>query len=168
MIYKFEYNKYMFDLRKTMINILRFILSIISSFCVSSCLIIFYLKYFKFFDISPKVFFVELFIVFIILNLISIVGILKLSKPFFYTNMSDVTYGFLGIFKEYTECFVKVDENNNEFFTVFNANIENRIYYDEIKKIHSFRKILIIKYNKKSRIILPNINELKETIKEKI
>lgn len=56
MIYKFEYNKYMFDLRKTMINILRFILSIISSFCVSSCLIIFYLKYFKFFDISPKVF----------------------------------------------------------------------------------------------------------------
>lgn len=82
--------------------------------------------------------------------------------------MSDVTYGFLGIFKEYTECFVKVDENNNEFFTVFNANIENRIYYDEIKKIHSFRKILIIKYNKKSRIILPNINELKETIKEKI
>ncbi|WP_300348899.1 hypothetical protein [Clostridium sp.] len=76
-----------------------------------------------------------------------------------------MTFGFLGMPKVYTEYFVKIDENNNEFFTVFNENIENKIYYDEIKKIYSFRKFLIIKYNKKAKIILPNINLIKEKIK---
>lgn len=165
MIYKFEYNKYRYILVKTIFKLTLIILSIMYSLEIFLILLLVYNKYYKFFYISIKVFLLESFIFFILQSVILIIFIKKIIRPFYYSNMSGMTFGFLGMPKVYTECFVKIDENNNEFFTVFNENIENKIYYDEIKKIYSFRKFLIIKYNKKAKIILPNINLIKEKIK---
>lgn len=168
MIYKFEYNKYNFCTVKTIFRLLLTFLAILYSLEICLVLVFVYDKYYKVFNISIEVFLLELFIFFILQSVILIIFIKKLISPFYYSNMSDMTYGFLGMPKAYTECFVRIDENNNKFFTVFNENIENRIYYDEIKKIYNFRKFFVVKYNKKAKVILPNINLIKVKIKEKI
>lgn len=168
MIYKFEYNKYNFCTVKTIFRLLLTFLAILYSLEICLVLVFVYDKYYKVFNISIEVFLLELFIFFILQSVILIIFIKKLISPFYYSNMSDMTYGFLGMPKAYTECFVRIDENNNKFFTVFNENIENRIYYDEIKKIYNFRKFFVVKYNKKAKVILPNINLIKVKIEEKI
>lgn len=168
MIYKFEYNKYNYCIGKSIFRLLLTLLSILYSVEICLILVFVYNKYYKIFNISIGVFLLELFIFFIIQSSILIIFVKKIIRPFYYSNMIDMTFGFLGIPKSYTECFVKIDENNNEFFTVFNENIENRIYYNEIKKRYNFRKFFVIKYNKRAKIILPNINSIKEKIEEKI
>lgn len=164
MIYKFEYNKSNFCTVKTIFRLLLTFLAILYSLEICLVLVFVYDKYYKVFNISIEVFLLELFIFFILQSVILIIFIKKLISPFYYSNMSDMTYGFLGMPKAYTECFVRIDENNNKFFTVFNENIENRIYYDEIKKIYNFRKFFVVKYNKKAKVILPNINLIEEKI----
>lgn len=168
MIHKFEYNKYNLNIGKTILRLLLTFLSMLYSLEICLVLVFVYDKYYKVFNISFEVFLLELFIFFIIQSGILIIFIKKIIRPFYYSNMSDMTFGFLGMPKAYTECFLRVDENNNEFFIVSNENIENRIYYDEIKKIYNFRRFLVVKYNKRAKIVIPNINGLKERIEEKI
>ena len=144
MIYKIKYDEEIYKISKASISKPFIILSMIMSVIIS----VFLTKIFKtYLDLLDNMDKSNTKLLNILLIIFFIVLFLSMSK--FYFTLFIYRFANPDLKKEFKGEveFIKIE---NGVITIFNENIERRIYINEINKIQYTKELMLIKYNKES------------------
>lgn len=146
--YKFSYNKNRFIGVNILMAVGLVMFSIFGAFLVTALVLDLYAN--LYFDIDL------LIMILIVFSIIYIYIVLKIYKILNNALFEQFTYGFLGVSKSYSECYLEV---NDDHIKIYNENIEHRFCYNNLKKVKLYKNLISFKYNKEVVIIPVNNKE---------